>query len=285
MEENNTTPTVEVPAQNPTVVTPESPAPVVTQEPQGDAPTQVNTDHTIVPETKKPNVPQRLPDESEARYSARTNLSFAQEALNNAETEEERNFAKEQLKMLRGELASLSRTEKKEVQQPVQPVFEGDDAQQVEAWLSSKFEEMAKTKGLMTREDFERESTQKLISQREVEQEAAINKFASENKQIFQNKVAAQELMKYVKTYFRIDEKSTGNDLYTALDMAKVYLFPTQNLSSKVAEAQNKVAAMNITGSNAPQSAKGILSDAEKAKYRTMGYSEEDIARLDRLHS
>lgn len=269
-------PTSETPEQKTPIDPVPAPAPEVPV-----TPTPTPAAETPAPTEQKVTPPARYDGESDIQHNLRTQLFFAGQAKANAGTEEEKTILGQEMKRIRENLAQA----KQESPAPVQPTPQAtlpDDEKKAAlealkqlgvpttAEITSLIEERAQAivKAKMDETN---------VLSRHAEQSSAVTDFYKLRSDISSDPSKQEMLENHFMSMFK-DQLPTMSkqQLAVALDMSANYLFPRGLVSKATEAAQNKIDALNISGSQAAEA--GKLDPAMRAKLKASGWSDADIA-------
>jgi len=240
---------------------------VKTEEPKEEQPETEKQEETV----KISNPPSRYEGETDIQYNLRTQIFNAGQAKAQAQTEEEKSALSKHISQLRKELGKVSK--KVETTESQSEPQSDSDEEQVKQSLSKM--------GYATKEEVLAQAVE-LVQQAtiEKEQQEAIRQFYSQRKDIALNEQNRQLLEDIVINKFNINEKSSGQDILDAMDMAANYLFPKTSKSEAAREAAEKRSLVNVSPSTKSQATTSAPSKYDKAaaeKLRDMGWDESEI--------
>lgn len=259
------TPIDPVPAPAPeTPVTP-TPAPVV---------------ETPAPTEQKVTPPARYDGESDIQHNLRTQLFFAGQAKANAGTEEEKTILGQEMKRIRENLAQTKQESTVPVQPTPQAALPDDDKKAAlealkqlgvptTAELSALIDERAQA---IVKAKMEETN----VLSRHAEQSSAVTDFYKLRPDISSDPSKQEMLENHFMSMFK-DQLPTMSkqQLAVALDMSANYLFPKGSVSKQTETTQNKIDALNISGSQAADTSK--VDTEMRAKLKADGWSDADI--------
>lgn len=230
-------------------------------------------------EDKVARQPTRYEGESDTQYSLRVQLFNAGLAKSQAETDEEKSLINERIKEIRSQMYpknNPTETTKQEVTDT--------ELFQTEEEKKAAIENLRKL-GFVSQEEVQKqiqevvESVRKeqMLSKHEANvrsQQEGIKEFYSNRPDIASNPEAKQIVEKTVLRLFNITPDTSKEEIMQALEMSASYLFPN-NRSQVAQKAQEKIALMNISGSNKSQPS--TVSDDLTSTLKASGWSDEDI--------
>lgn len=228
-----------------------------------------------------PKPVQEIPGEEKERFNIRQQLKDAKAALNGTVNDDEKSLLVKEMTKLRKDLSQHDEQKPFNSSRQTTPSEQPIEDEQTIRENLKKLGYLSKQEVETTVDDIVRQRLYSVDAKRhQAEHSQAVNDFYNSRPDIAQDNELKQGMEAWILQNFKVEPNTPATQLSQYLQMAANYFAPKADNRQAIREGQQKVDAMNISGTGGGDGQVSKVPEHERQFLKTKGWSDDKIEKF-----